>query len=126
MNPNPNFPNWINNSLFFYNFHAKYFQYQIKLLYIFLYWLNVTIMVLNNCSLWVWYSSLETNYYFYSVHLSYKESSLHQFTNRRIKGNKYIDLIKRRCRRRRRRLKVKGRLSENDIYWNEIVVKRRR
>ena len=47
---------------------------QIKLLYIFLYLVNATIRILNNFSLWIQYSFLETNYYFWLS--TVKESSM--------------------------------------------------
>jgi len=67
INPILNFLNW--NLLLVYFFYLIFVQtyvniFQIKLLYIFLlYSVNATIRILNNCSLWVRYPSLERNYY---------------------------------------------------------------
>jgi len=52
-------------TLLLFSFHANYCQYQIKLLYIFLYSVNATIRILNNYSLWIRYSSLGTKCYFW-------------------------------------------------------------
>ena len=48
--------------------------FKIKLLYIFLYLVSVTIRILNNYSLWVRYPSLGTNYYFLLGTLAVKKS----------------------------------------------------
>jgi len=64
MNLNPYFPNWNNKlfDLFSYNY-CNYNKLQQTLLFCFLFSEFVT--WLFNCSLWIQYPSLGTNYYFW-------------------------------------------------------------